>query len=512
MKRTRHSWLAAGTALALAGGLGAVSAPVAQAAKQDPLVVTQVGVPGARTGGVLEFDGSNEDDLTSHGVYGVVYRNNKAKNACTGIDGPNINPFDESTHKKWRRARDEFTATGKTKTLQPNSSTTVSSDESKTTHWSVSATTEVDSGLKWVSSIKVSITGSYGEDKTVSEGQSDTATNPTSDMTQRVAMGVMSDVWAVQTLPWRYGWRNKGDKIYVGDTANSIAERYTVPNAGCYKTGYFHALKIPASVGFGVVEQYPASQTEPNCPFRIEGDDVQLHPALKAGEPDTASNDPKYAIPAGTCVTRSDGAQDKIVTETDEDGRVTGRSAWVELATWPKKGKKCLGPFAASCSKNFWVSTNDVDGLEVKPPALDTWGNQTTFTIRPTTASNDSLVGTHGDFNAVYAVDGYKGNWQLLSKNGGLWQLKQTGSTSTRDGQCMIIGTHQYGEGGMLDNCGDNSNQQFKVVFAGQGSFYIQSKQSPDKCLTRNTSGANYTLFAKCNGTDNNQHWSFTKA
>lgn len=515
VRRTRHSWLAAGTTLALTFGLGVASAPAAQATKQAPLVVTEVGVPGARTGGVLEFDGAADDDLTTHGLYGVVYSNNRAQTNCTGITGPKINPYDESTQKKWRRARDEFTPTGKIKTLQPNSSTTVKSDEAKTTHWSVSATTEVDSGLKWVASIKVSITGSYGEDKTVTEGQEDTATNPTSDMVQRVAMGIMTDVWAVQTLPWRYEWHNSGDKIYVGDSERNIAEFYTAPNPGCYKTGYFHALKIPASVGFGVVEQYPKDQTKPNCPFRIEGDDVNLRPAQKgnSSEPDTSSNDPQYAIPAGTCVTRSDGNQDKIVTEKDEDGRVTGRSAWVELATWRLKGKKCLGPFAASCRQNFWVSTNDVDGFEVKPPVLDKWGDPATFTIRPATAPDESLVGTVGsEFNAVYATTAYKANWQLLSKNSGLWQLKLTGSTSPRDGQCLLIGTHDHGEGGMLDNCGDNSNEQFKVLYAGQDSFYIQSKRSSDKCLATHTAGSALTRFAKCNGTDSSQRWSFTKA
>ncbi|GLF97265.1 RICIN domain-containing protein [Streptomyces yaizuensis] len=503
-----------------------VALPAAHAAKQDPLVVLDVGVPGERSGGRLEFDGSADDDLSAHGVYGIVYSNNKRQAACTGIDGPDIDPFEEATHKKWRRSRDEFTPTGPVQNLEPGASANVRSEQSRTSSWSVSMATEVSSGAEWIASIKVTTTATYGEELTVAEGQETTAANPTSDMIQRVAMGMMHDVWAVQIQPWRYTWRTAGDTVLVGDTAKNFAERHTVPRTGCYKTGYFRSLKVPASVGFGIVEQYPKDQSRPDCPFRIEGDDVSLYPGRtvivdgsETVEPDLDADKEKYAIPEGTCVRRSDGTADKVVDDTDKDGRVTGRSAWVELATWERKGKKCRGPFKESCDENFWVSTNDVDGFEVAPLPLVTWGDQDTFTITSSLGRDGTLTVPEADDNYydndVAFASFHDDTWQTIRKGEGLWQLKVKNTHHTRNGQCLLIGERNrpgrlYGQGGKVAECGEGTEQHFRILHNGRDAFSLQSQDSPGTCLAVQA-GRTITVTSPCDATGDGPLWTFAK-
>jgi hypothetical protein len=503
--------LACGVITALCVGPGA---PMASASAND--ITAEPELPGANLGGDLVYDGFGDKNISRFGLYGMVYHlDTLTQQECATEEAKPVDEIDAfdregKTNKYYLREKGEFEPTGSSITLQPQGELSVSSSESKTRSWSVSVAVEKELGIKWIGKLKVTITGTYGQEVTTSTTDTATAKNPTHNMVQDWAYGIFSDVWAVQVRPWTVSWRKAGAQIFVGDDPKDIVNWYKVKDAGCYRTGYFSTLSMARSKGHGIVRQYPVESNK-KCPHRISGEEVKLYPGKKdpngGTKPDLKGK--TVEIDEGTCVTISGKAPQKG----------EGESKWVELAKVRKDNNgRCQAVPKQLCADHYWVRSTEISEVNVKPTPLEKWGNGDQFVIRNVTEPGGNLGSLHPFItNWIYYNSASSEKWKLINNDNGYWQLQNVGGEGAK-GKCVSYGKvgestgNPIVDGGVIENCANRDSQKMKVIFAGQGSFYLQAKQNTNKCLhaLQNNEGA-YTDFVDCKSGDNRQRWTFAK-
>lgn len=468
-------------------------------------------VPGDNLGGDLTYDGFDDQDISRSGLYGMIYHlDTLTENECTTEAKKatkNIDIFDMQgkTNEYYLREKGGFQPTGPTSTLQPGDELSVSSSQAVTKNWEISATVETTVGSSWVASVRVAVTGSYGEAVTTTTTDTATAKNPTSDMIQERAYGIFSDIWAVQRSPWTVAWQPGGSKIFAGDDLVHAANWYTVKTAGCYRAGYFSTLLMPRSKGHGVVREYPKDGSK-SCPHSITGEGVKLYPPKKSSaggtEPDESDTAELIDVDPGTCVHLSGKAP-------------AGDGKWIELAKVKKNPKNGLCPAQPKqlCSTNYWARSSDLTAMNLKPTPLTTWGDGTQLTIR-SVADDAVLSSTASDpakgVNVSVTKSDAKDRWKLENAGSGTWRLVNSGGGA--NGECLnpwlLTDSSGRAKIGTVGCHHTRAGVEWRLVFASTGpaTFYLHSI-SDQGCAESADGGA---VIGKCDGTKQPQQFELS--